>query len=91
MEPDYIAKAIDCYGIVFNLDKVIEECAELIVALQHYKNGREGSLEEVLEEMVDVHIMMNCLEYIFQDEDMTEICESKWAKFKNKIDAGVVR
>lgn len=51
-------KAIKIWGIEAQLDMLVEECAELIMAIQHMKRGRVG-WDEVVEEMADVGIMMN--------------------------------
>lgn len=40
-------------------DFLIEECAELIQALQHYKRNRPGSYDNVVNEMADVYVLMD--------------------------------
>lgn len=40
-------------------DYVVEECAELIQAIQHYKRGRCGALKQVIAEMADVYTLMD--------------------------------
>lgn len=47
------------------INMVIEECGELIVAIQHLKRGRVG-IEAVIEEITDVGIMLDQMETIFQ-------------------------
>lgn len=63
MKPDeerqILKDAIDTFGIKNQLDMLQEECAELIVAISHYKRGRPGSSINLSEEIADVHIMMN--------------------------------
>lgn len=44
-------------------DFLVEECAELIQALQHYKRGRDNSYEKVVNEMADVYVLMDCVKY----------------------------
>lgn len=39
-----------------------EECAELIVALSHLERNRNGSLEEIFEELS--HVLISCFAYI---------------------------
>lgn len=51
-------KAIQTWGVEAQLDMVIEECSELIVAIQHLKRDR-ATLDNVAEEMADVHIMLS--------------------------------
>lgn len=42
---------------------VVEECAELIQAIQHMKRGRAGSRDKVVNEMADVYTLMDALRY----------------------------
>lgn len=44
------------YGVKNQEEMMIEECAELIVALRHEARGR-AELDEVIEELADVLIM----------------------------------
>lgn len=44
-------------------DFLVEECAELIQALQHYKRNRAGSYNKVVNEMADVYVLMDCVKY----------------------------
>lgn len=50
--------AMNKYGMDKQIDQLIEECAELIVALQHFKRDRVTWIE-VSEEMADVIIMID--------------------------------
>lgn len=58
-----LVKATQKWPEADRIDMVIEECSELIVAIQHYKRNRVGT-EEVIEEMTDVRIMLDQLETI---------------------------
>lgn len=40
---------------------VIEECSELIQAIQHMKRGRKDSYNHVVNEMADVYTLMDAL------------------------------
>lgn len=53
------------YGWTAQCDMLIEECGELITALSHYKRSRADT-ERVIEEMVDVHIMVEQFLLILQ-------------------------
>ena len=55
---DFYNKAIASWGIGFLYDMMIEESAELIHALQHFKREQEGSFTKVLEEVADLEILM---------------------------------
>ena len=60
-------EAIQTFGREKQLDMVVEECAELIQAIQKYKRDHNKT-ENLIEEMVDVEIMLNQLKYIFHEE-----------------------
>jgi NTP pyrophosphatase (non-canonical NTP hydrolase) len=53
-----LQKTMDVYGVDNQLDMLVEECAELIVAVQHYKRDRIG-LDAIANEAADVRIMIS--------------------------------
>ena len=53
------------WGTVAQLDMVVEECSELINAIQKWKRGRVERIE-VVEEGVDVEIMVEQLKVIVE-------------------------
>lgn len=64
--------AIACYGAEAQLDMVVEECAELIKAIQKYKRNIRAEayvdksvIDDVIEEAADVQIMLLQVEKIF--------------------------
>lgn len=67
MDKEYIyGKAISTWGTAAQIDMAIEECAELILALQ--KNKRffgTYEVDDVIEEMADVEIMLEQLKVIY--------------------------
>ena len=69
-------KAVNKWGIDFQLDMVIEECLELQHALYKHKRGKV-SYEKVIEEAIDVKIML------IQLEEMFELYETTWRRFFN--------
>lgn len=58
-ERQILKDAVETFGLKNQLDMLQEECAELIVAISHYKRDRPGSTINLSEEIADVHIMMN--------------------------------
>ena len=54
-------KAIATYGAKAQENQAIEECAELITAINHKHRGREHNIEE---EIADVEIMLEQLKII---------------------------
>ena len=61
---DTIEKALDTFGEDHQIDKMIEEAAELILALQHYKLNR-CLKHDVLSEMADCEIMLEQMKLVF--------------------------
>lgn len=59
-----LEEAIKTYGVESQVNMAIEECAELINALEKYRRGRIGGLA-VITEIADVQIMCAQLEMIF--------------------------
>lgn len=62
-----IENALLTFGLSAQLSMLIEECAELIVAARHFERCRIGSINELIEELVDVDIMLNQICYAFRD------------------------
>lgn len=58
-ERQILEDAVDTFGLKNQLAMLQEECAELISAVSHYNRGRHGSFDNLIEEIVDVHIMLN--------------------------------
>jgi NTP pyrophosphatase (non-canonical NTP hydrolase) len=63
------------YGLTAQLDQTVEECAELIQAINKYKRNpsRLSHIEHIAEEMADVKIMVAQLEILLDNE--TEVRE----------------
>ena len=59
-EMDVYRKALELWGTDAQLDMVIEECAELIDAIQKWRRHRVESIK-VVEELVDVSLMIEQL------------------------------
>lgn len=60
-----------------------EECAELIVALSHFERNREGSFNEMLEELS--HVLISCFAFIIcadiPVEDLIAEVNKKYNKY----------
>ena len=61
-------KAIDIFGKESQINMMIEESAELTLALQHYRRGRVTD-KAVIEEIVDNEIMLEQMKLIFIDKN----------------------
>jgi NTP pyrophosphatase (non-canonical NTP hydrolase) len=58
-------KAVEKWGKEAQLNMIVEECGELITAIEHWKRGRGNG--ELLQEWADVEIMLSQLPYIFPE------------------------
>jgi len=70
---DLMQEALRKWGIQSQLDMVIEECAELIDAIQKWRRHRVNNWQ-VLEEAVDVELCLGQLKIIL---DAPEVFEQK--------------
>lgn len=71
------AAAVQTYGTDAQLCQIQEEAAELIAAISHFRRGRQGSREELLDELADMEIMLEQARVIFGDDAVTSAATSK--------------
>jgi hypothetical protein len=66
LEQRIFKQAIGTLGIDSQVDMAIEECSELIVALEHWKRGRcAEDHSDIITEIADVKIMCDQLSIVF--------------------------
>lgn len=70
---------IDKWGTDAQYDQAIEECAELIAALKHYRRGKIDQ-QAVVAELADVTLMIGQLTWMFGDEAVAAAVQEKLAK-----------
>ena len=65
--------ALDRWGLNAQIGQTVEECAELIVALQKYSNRppQPESIDNIIDEIVDVEMMLAQLRIAFSIDDET--------------------
>lgn len=76
----------DYYGLSSQMDQTVEECAELIQALNKYKrNTCISTKENILEEIADVEIMLEQMKWLLAGvgQSYTDINFKIW-KIKNE-------
>ena len=62
--------ALDRWGMNAQVGQAVEECAELIVALQKYVRQPESdAIDSVLDEMADVEMMLAQMRIVFSISD----------------------
>ena len=67
------------WGAEAQYDQAVEECAELITALKHFRRGKAGA-EAVIGELADVTLMIGQLTYMFDPEKVARAVQEKLAK-----------
>lgn len=76
---------IKAWGEAAQLDKTIEECAELIVALQHSKS-RTLDVRTVASEIADVLVMVMCAARVIGVDLVTEEMNKKLTRLKGRLE-----
>jgi len=82
--------ALDRWGLNAQAGQAVEECAELIVALQKYVNRppQPESLDNILDEMADVEMMLAQLRVAFNidDDALRRRIESKFERLEQYLE-----
>lgn len=84
-------KAIDKWGEESQIEMIIEECSELILALQKYKRNKndgfskERILHDVCDEIADVSIMIKQANIIFNEELIEKRIEFKMQRLEGRL------
>ncbi len=78
-------KTVDKWGEEAQYDQMIEECAELIVALKHLKRGKIDR-QEVINELADVTLMVGQLTWMLGEEEVNSAIEEKLQKLEKLLD-----
>lgn len=78
-------KAIVQLGVNSQVDMCIEECAELIVALQHFKRGKCVE-EDVITEIADVQIMSQQMQELFGNISVAVERERKILRLMERLE-----
>lgn len=76
--------ALEKWGTEAQFDQMVEECAEMITVLKHFRRGRVGETE-VIAELADVTLMVGQLAFIFGEERVQQAVEEKKAKVRNLL------
>jgi NTP pyrophosphatase (non-canonical NTP hydrolase) len=73
------------WGVEAQYDQAIEECAELIAALKHFKRGKV-SRHEVIDELADATLMLGQLRWMFGEDLVESAISDKLEKLKQLLD-----
>jgi NTP pyrophosphatase (non-canonical NTP hydrolase) len=63
--------ALDQWGVNAQVGQTVEECAELIVALQKYVIRKKATAEDILDEIADVEMMLAQMRLVLGIDDDT--------------------
>lgn len=87
--------AVEKWGMDAQVNMAIEEMAELISALQHYRRqetwGHKATIDDIADEVADVEIMMEQLRFMFGIDSLKlfQIKEKKLNRVKELLNNGV--
>lgn len=84
IEKQILWAAIDKWGIESQIILLMEECAELTVALSHKWRGQDVN---VIEEIADVQIMLDTLKLVFGEDEVKQAIRTKVARLKKRLGA----
>lgn len=80
-----LSEAVAKWGVDAQTDMAIEEMGELIVAINHYRRGREGGIDNVQEEIADVIIAMNQMKMMYGSDAVDAIIERKLNRLERRL------
>ena len=85
-------QAVEKWGEDAQLNQMEEEMAELIVAINKFKRARdfvaqrkEGVMENLYEELADVKLCLEQMEYIFGEQKIDDMLDKKIIKFVKQL------
>ena len=81
-------KTIDKWGKEAQFDQMTEECAELIVSLQHFRRGKIDQ-QAVIDEIADVTLMLGQLTRMFGPEQIEAAVQKKLKKLDKLLEAPI--
>lgn len=79
------AHVLKKWGIETQMDMVIEECAELIQAIQHIKRGRFDQHANLYEELADVDIMIEQMKLWFGANRINVLKADKLKRLEKRL------
>ena len=86
MSDNLFKDALDKYGHEPQLRQLQEECGELIVAINHYLCGRACAVDELVEEVADVHIMIQQIEYWLAEQGYHDRFAQMWERKLDRLE-----
>lgn len=75
---------LDKWGVEGQYDQAVEECAELIAVLKHFRRGKVDEAR-VVDELADVYLMVGQLIYMFGEERVERAVAEKVKKLQGLL------
>lgn len=73
--------ALAKWGEEAQFDQAVEECAELIAALKHYKRDKVDQ-QQIIDELADVTLMVGQLAFMLGEDRVEQAIETKLCKLR---------
>lgn len=80
--------ALAKWGADVQLLQTQEELMELAIAISHFRRGRSGSRQEILEEVGDVYLMLDQVRAMFGDGEIDNAVIKSVEKLSAMLNAG---
>ena len=81
---DLYVRAIAKWGVDAQCDQAVEECAELIATLKHFKRGKVAE-DAIVDELADVYLMVGQLIYMFGEDKLDAAVKRKILKLERLL------
>lgn len=72
------------WGEEAQYDQAVEECAELIASLKHFKRKKVDD-QQIVEELADVTLMIGQLTWMFGEDRVAEAVKAKLEKLRGLL------
>ena len=79
------AATLEKWGAEAQYDQAVEECAELIAALKHFRRGKIDS-QAVIDELADVTLMLGQLSWMFGADKVDRAAQDKLLKLQHLLE-----
>lgn len=83
---DIFHTTLEKWGEEAQYDQTIEECAELIAVLKHFKRGKVSE-DEIIDELADVILMTEQLRFMFGEGRVSLAIDKKVSKLRSLLQA----
>ena len=81
---EIIERVAKHYGFRSQLDMMVEECGEMIVAICHYERQRVSN-EELIEEFVDIWIVLKQMGIFLDEKSIANVIDYKLRRIDGVI------